>query len=137
MSLTALEWSPAIAVGVDIIDKQHQELFTLVNKLVAAFSSGKSKEEIGNALKFLQDYVVDHFGMEEKYMLTHKYHGYDAHKAQHTKFIDEFLGMKKTYETEGASLKLAMEVQRRVGDWLLTHIKRTDKELAEFLKGKI
>lgn len=137
MAVMALEWTPAIAVGVPLIDQQHQELFKQVNDLMAGLSAGKGKEEVNKALAFLQDYVVQHFGMEEKYMDTHRYPGAETHKAQHKKFVEDFLALKKVYEAEGATIRVAMEVQKRVGEWLITHIKRTDKELAEFLKGKI
>lgn len=137
MAVMTLEWTPAIAVGVATIDTQHQELFTQVNALMAGLSAGKGKEEVTKALAFLQDYVLNHFAMEEKYMTQFAYPGVEAHKTQHQKFVEDFLALKKVYEAEGATIRVAMEVQKRVGDWLITHIKRTDKELGEFLKGKV
>lgn len=132
-----LEWTPGIALGIESIDSQHRELFGRVNALMAALSTGKGQEEVGKAIAFLRDYIVKHFTLEEAYMTRYNYPGLAVHKAQHAKFVDEFFALKKTYEAEGATVRVAMEVQKRVGDWLVTHILQSDKELADYLTGKI
>lgn len=100
-------------------------------------SQGKARGEIGEVLKFLEEYVVIHFGMEEKHMLVGKYPEYALHKEQHAEFIKDFLELKKEFEAQGASSMLVIKIQRRVCDWLVAHISKTDKALGAFLKVRV
>ncbi len=132
----AFEWKPALSVGVNDIDDQHKELFARVNKLLDATSQGKGKEEIGKIIDFLGAYVVTHFGTEEKYMLRLQYPHLSSHKAQHQQFLSEFSALKERFEKEGATSQLVILIQRRVCDWLMTHIGGTDKMLGSFLQTR-
>lgn len=133
----ALQWTQALSVGVDEIDNQHKELFNRINNLHTAISQGKGKEDIAKVIKFLEDYVITHFGAEERYMTRYDYPGYLAHKAQHTEFIKDFSNLKKEFETQGATSYLVIQVNLRVGDWLINHIGKVDKALGTFLETKI
>ncbi|AVX21045.1 MULTISPECIES: bacteriohemerythrin [Carboxydocella] len=133
----AVNWTPALAVGVAEIDRQHQELFRRIDNLLTAMSQGKGKEEVGNILKFLEDYVVVHFTAEEKLMQSHNYPAFNEHLAQHQAFIQDFAKLKEQFNREGPSTMVVLAVQRRVVDWLREHISQRDKAIGEFLqKGK-
>ncbi|MFZ5627087.1 MAG: bacteriohemerythrin, partial [Bacillota bacterium] len=97
----AVNWTPALAVGVAEIDRQHQELFRRIDNLLTAMSQGKGKEEVGNILKFLEDYVVVHFAAEEKLMQSHNYPAFNEHLAQHQAFIQDFAKLKEQFNREG------------------------------------
>ncbi|MDI3280784.1 MAG: bacteriohemerythrin, partial [Bacillota bacterium] len=101
-----MKWTEDLATGVTQIDDQHKELIERVNQLLAACSEGRGKEEVGRTLNFLSDYIVFHFGTEEKYMTQYDYPGYNSHKAQHTGFIKEFTDLKGKFETEGPTLEV-------------------------------
>ena len=51
----AIEWTKDLETGVALIDEQHKELFDRVNKLLAASSQGRGKEEVGSLLGFLEE----------------------------------------------------------------------------------
>jgi len=133
----AVRWTPDLAVGVEVIDNQHKELFNRVDRLLEASTQGQGREEIGKLVQFLSNYVVTHFGTEEKAMVKHGYGGITAHKAEHMAFLKDFGELAKSYETQGASTALVLAVQRRVVDWLNNHIRRSDKALGAFLKTKV
>ncbi len=64
----ALQWSDVLASGSTEIDDQHKELFASVNGMLAAFEKGSAdRQEIGKIVAYLTDYVVFHFGTEEKH----------------------------------------------------------------------
>ncbi len=132
-----VQWTPDLSVGVNLIDDQHKELFKRVNQLLEATSQGKGKDEIGKTLQFLSDYVVTHFGTEEKAMIQHGYGGIAAHKAEHLAFLRDFGDLAKGYDSQGASTSLVLSLQRRVVDWLINHIGKSDKALGAFLKTKL
>lgn len=86
----AIEWTQNLAVGVTEIDNQHKELFKRVNQYLEAMMERRGKEEIGKVIKFLENYVVTHFGTEERYMELHNYPDQRLHKEQHAAFIKTF-----------------------------------------------
>lgn len=129
----AVSWNQNLAVGVMEIDGQHKELFNRINALLDALGQGKGKQELGNTLKFLEDYTKTHFTAEEKLMTKHSYPGYAVQKAEHTKFINDLSAMHKEFDAAGASLPLLIQVQKRTVEWLTSHISKMDKELGKFL----
>ncbi len=133
----AIQWNQNLAVGVADIDGQHKELFKRINDLLDALSQGKGKQELGNTLKFLEDYTKTHFSAEEKLMTRHSYPGLPVQKAEHSKFMNDLAALHREFEATGASLPLLIQVQKRTVEWLTNHISRLDKELGKFLnEGK-
>lgn len=133
----AMQWADSLSVGVREIDNQHKELIAQINKLLQAMGQGKGRDEIGKVVKFLEDYVVQHFAAEEKYMSKYGYPQSGSHKAEHLAFTRDFASLKKEYEKEGATGQVVIQVQRRVGDWLISHIGKIDKSLGAFLVTKL
>jgi len=105
-----LEWSDSLASGSSDIDTQHKELFVRVNSLLHAVDKGTiNREEVARIVRYLTDYVVLHFGNEEKYMAKHNYSSATAHKAQHEQFVKTFVKLKDRLLMEGVSAPLAQE----------------------------
>jgi hemerythrin len=131
----AFQWTRDLAVGVDTIDRQNQDLFHRLNNLLETMKKGKGQEELESMISFLGQYVVSHFGAEEKLMRMYEYPALLAHKAKHDKFILEFGELKKELQA-GKSTSPAIQVQTRMVDWLKTHISQTDKALGEYLNSR-
>ncbi|HEX8950119.1 MAG TPA: bacteriohemerythrin [Dissulfurispiraceae bacterium] len=136
-----MEWSEDLSVGVRKIDEQHKELFLRINGLVEAIKQHTCKYAIGDVVKFLEDYILFHFGEEEKYMQEHHYPGYTAHKAQHERFIRSFGELKEELpKLEGGSkpgsYDLSVQTNQVVVDWILEHISRVDKEFGKYLQDR-
>ena len=129
----AFKWTEDLSVGVTEIDNQHKELFKQIDNLLSAMSTGKGKDEVGKIINFLGNYVIEHFGMEEKKMLSMQYPNYPAHKAIHTAFISSFTEIKKNFDENGSTSTCVLQVNRQVNDWLKSHICNVDKELGKFL----
>lgn len=130
-------WSPSLSVGVDWIDDQHKELFDRINKLLDAMRSGQGDKEIAPIIKFLEEYVRNHFREEEKIMTKYKHPKLDAHKEQHISFNEKFKEMQKLYKEQGSSTKIVLEIQKMMNEWWVNHINRVDKALGAFLKDKV
>ncbi len=131
----AIEWTADLAVGVEEIDTQHQKLFEAVNKLLAAMWDGKGKEETGNLLNFLADYVVTHFGMEEGLMKALNYPAYADHKKLHGQFVEEFSAIKTKYENGEITSSSCITVLDGTCDWLRNHISKVDKALGNYVQN--
>jgi hemerythrin len=132
----AIEWKPDLAVGVKEIDDQHKELFSKIASLFDACNVGKGKEQIDSTIEYLQEYVVLHFNSEEKLQKQYNYPEYINHKAQHDQFIKDFLALKETIEKDGISGFLIIKLNKTLVDWLINHIRKTDKVFGTFLKEK-
>ena len=134
----AIEWNDNLASGSSDIDTQHKELFVRVNSLLAVFDKGTlARDEVSRIVQYLTDYVVLHFGNEEKYMARYSYSSATAHKAQHEQFVKTFLKQKDRLLMEGTSPALAQEMKDLCVDWLLNHIKYSDRALGMYLKLKM
>lgn len=129
-----LEWTPLLSIGISVIDDQHIELFNRFNRLFDALTEGDAKEEVAKVVQFLEDYTVTHFGMEEKVMDRYSYSAASSHKAQHAVFIADFVSLKEQLISSGYSRPPAIEIVKRLGEWLLNHVGRTDRELGSFLR---
>src|SRR5512143_1625433 len=132
----AVEWTEELETGIPVIDAQHQEIFRRINSLLEACKEGKGKEAVGDVVSFLEDYVVEHFAAEENIQLHYQYPDYRGHKQMHELFIKDIEALKKKFETEGASLTMVLETNRVAVDWLIKHIKKVDKALADHLRMK-
>lgn len=131
-----MKWTEQLSIGIAEIDQQHQELFNRINNLLQAMHEGKGKEEIQKVMAFLDDYVVSHFGTEEKYMGEYHYPEMKQHQEQHQTFTSNFNDIKKELETAGPSSNLVIQTQRKLSEWWLGHIATVDKELGAFLAQK-
>ncbi|RJP23165.1 MAG: hemerythrin [Deltaproteobacteria bacterium] len=129
------EWTERLAVGVETIDSQHRELFAAINRLLRE-DGGASTGEIPGVIAFLEDYVINHFGMEEVYMRRLSYPGFPFHKGEHVSFVSDFYDLRDEFDANGATPEIADRMGRFIGDWLVNHIGRVDKALGAFLREK-
>ena len=129
-----IQWTPALAVGHDTIDGQHQELFRRLGTLLDAMQLG-DRVEIGRLFDFLGAYVVEHFDAEERFMRETAYPGMNVHKAAHDRFVREYHDLRRLYDVE-RRLRGGDHQDAVLGaEWLSTHIGGTDVALARHLRG--
>ena len=129
-----ITWDRALETGDAEIDAQHRELFDRIDKLLAASREKRSREEVGQMLTFLGDYVVHHFSAEERMMQAAAYPEIGAHQTEHQRFVQEFAILYNEYKTEGPSTLFIIRVGNRVTGWLREHIYRTDRSLVQWLR---
>ena len=129
-----ITWDRNLETGDAEIDGQHRELFFRIDKLLAASREKRSREEVGQTLTFLGDYVVEHFAAEERKMASAGYPEIEAHRAEHARFVQEFGILYNEFKSEGPTTLFIIRVGNRVTGWLREHIYRTDRSLVEYLK---
>jgi hemerythrin len=130
----AIDWDPKLAVGVSLIDGQHQELFRRVNSLLAAMESNRGKEEVGKLLDFLKLYTVEHFGAEARLMAQYRYPQAVSHLAQHQDFVKTLLELHAEFLKTGPTGTLTVKLNRTVCGWWRQHVGSSDKQLGQFLQ---
>jgi hemerythrin len=131
----ALAWSEVWSVGVAEIDAQHR---ALVEQIAALTEASRSERPAGlhRTLDFLGNYVVEHFGTEERLMEEHAYPAFPAHKREHDTLVADWGDMRDEYLAEGATPRVFVALNLRLAMWLTNHVFNSDKELGRFLVGK-
>ncbi|WLT30204.1 bacteriohemerythrin [Geothrix sp. PMB-07] len=129
-----MHWRAELEVGHGQIDREHQSLVEVLNRLHAAMKQGKGREEIEKVLVFLKDYTVGHFRAEEALMMTHAYPEAAAHIAIHADLIRQVKDLIADHQS-GKAL-LTASVLEFLEDWLVKHIMGEDKAFGAFLKSK-
>jgi hemerythrin len=133
--VTTLEWTPALAVGVEAIDAQHRELFRRAEQLITALRAG-DRGEVVPVLAYLEEYAVHHFEAEEKVMREAAYPGLAEHAAAHQAFQAEYAEMAKRLAKSGPTAYVALTVHNWLSDWLRKHLGGLDLELGKFLAAR-
>ena len=119
------------SVGVDEIDDQHKQLVNLINELHSAMMARKAKEVLGEVIDELIEYTSYHFETEEKYFDKFGYSETEEHKKIHKNFVNEVLNFQK--DVQKNKLFVSSKILNFLKDWLLNHIKVTDKKYAPFM----
>ena len=127
----ALEWDSSFATGIRSIDDQHRKLFDMVNDLHDAMQQKRTKEAIGQILNRLIEYTGSHFAHEENAFRKTSYPDEAAHKQEHTKLVGQVLDLQGKFNAGEAVL--TQSVIEFLQDWLINHIKGTDKRYAPHL----
>jgi hemerythrin len=130
------QWDNSLSTGHELIDKQHQQLFALINDVLSGISEKKSAEDLKKSLDFLNEYTIKHFFDEEQIQKSCNYPDYENHKKYHEGFKKTVRDLSVRLIMKGHSEELAREVQTQIGDWLVTHIKGQDVKLAAFIRGQ-
>ncbi len=131
------KWSEDLATGIAEIDRQHQELFARLNRILEACAEQKGRQEVGSYIQFLEEYVIEHFQAEEKQMEAHAYPALAGHRAEHVQFTAQIHKIKEEFNEYGTAIHVLLMAIRASGDWLVSHIKKVDKAMAEFLRTKL
>jgi len=133
--MTVTIWTPALALGHEEIDSQHQELFRRVARLIEAMEAGDGAR-VDRFFDFLGTYVVDHFAAEERLMIESQFPGYNVHRAAHERFIRDYQSLRKLHEDSGASAAVVVKARTWLWQWLTHHIGSTDQLLGRYLRSK-
>jgi hemerythrin len=131
------ELTEDLLTGIEDIDKHHRALIELVNKAVDPSAIKRDGRVFEDALQFLADYVTYHFAAEEYVMLEHGYPNYEHHRQWHERYKHEVSNWINRAKTEGLSKDLRVTISVSIEDWLLEHVRITDKGLALFLRQKV
>lgn len=132
-----LTWNESLNLGIDIIDKQHREIFETINKLTASFDEGQEQESVYEVLEFIEVYVHKHFATEEFYLKKYDYHDAQTHIKTHQAFSDKLAEYKAHYKRAGLTRMAAMEMNDILIQWWNNHILKTDYSYIDSIAQKI
>lgn len=126
-----IEWSPALSVGIDAIDRQHQMLIACINRLSDANACGRSSGVITALLGDLADYAHEHFRFEERLLEQHRWPKAPDHALAHRAFEGQVREFSR--RLAGGERSLATPLLMFLVEWLTEHILVDDMAYAGFL----
>jgi methyl-accepting chemotaxis protein len=129
-----VQWGQSIQLDIKSIDRQHKRLVDLINELNRSMRMRKGREAMTRILGELVGYTQTHFGHEEQLMRTHGYAELSDHEAQHRHFVDKMKELQAQVSSGNATV--TMDLMGFLKDWLIKHIKGTDKNYQAFFKSK-
>lgn len=117
------EWHESYNIGIDSIDKEHKQLFSIINKLFVMQEDGKNSEWIcSEGIKFFRSHATTHFANEEAYMAAVNYKEIEHHKQLHKGFREITLpALEKELERTGYSKEALDHFLGVCAGWLIGH----------------
>lgn len=89
---TQFVWRETFNIGVDIIDKEHKQLFKIINKLYSfKDDEAGSQWACQEGVKYFKEHAIKHFAEEEEYMASIQYDALEHHRYLHKGFRENTL----------------------------------------------
>jgi hemerythrin len=130
-------WDKSFETQNALIDEQHQKLFDALNGFLRVSGEKKSREEVKKSLDFLNDYTIKHFFDEEQLQKQYGYPDHPNHHELHEDLKKTVRELQHDFILNGISDKLIGDVEKKVGDWLVAHIKTQDVKIGAHIKNQI
>ena len=124
--MLCVSWNSSYNLGIEEIDRQHQFLFDIMDRLCQAINMGKGPYIISHILDELAGYASVHFETEERYFSDFSYDKAQEHIKEHHEF-------HKKIDT----LRLALEKGKNdisgktiifLSKWFEDHVSKHDRE---------
>jgi hemerythrin len=132
-------WKNSYAVGNDLIDAQHRELFRMSDDLVEAIrKEGQAgRDACARAVVFLKDYVVKHFADEEALQADLGYADLVRHKKLHSDFVDTVLDYEKRLNESKFDTKIVQQFAGKLIGWLIYHVVGEDGKITGAVAARV
>ena len=122
-------WIDEYEVGLESLDAQHKQLFSLVNKLYEPENNHMTEEELAGILYAFSDYMNVHFKDEEEYMLSIGYPDLLEHIQLHNELVNYLTSVIKTHaKVDTIKTKIRLLAERI----LVNHIVHEDIKIKQF-----
>lgn len=118
-----LLWKDEYNIGVASIDKEHQKLFHVVNKLLTLKEEDKNNPDVcREGINYLKEHAIKHFEEEEKYMASIGYDELKMHKRLHRGFREDTLpALEHELITNNYSPDVVEHFLAVCAGWLIGH----------------
>ena len=134
--MAAIRWTGAMSVGVDRLDRDHQTLLELINRIAAADEGPATRNRvIPEVLVTLTAYTVFHFKREEQVMAAIGYPELDVHRDEHWALTREVNLLQRRFSQNPDAISRE-EILGFLTDWLSHHILLQDMAYKPYAEGR-
>lgn len=118
-----LVWNNRYNMGVELIDREHKKLFSILNKLFNfRQEEEKSQWVCQESVKYFKEHALQHFADEEAYMASVDYEGIEVHRRIHRNFREITLpALEKELEATEYSEDAVNHFLGVCAGWLIGH----------------
>lgn len=126
-----LVWQDRFNIGVEVIDKEHRKLFSILNKLLASrLQEEKNRWACQEGIKYFKEHAMKHFAEEEVYMASISYPGFDTHRRVHDNFRKKTLpSLEKELNQNDFSEEAISHFLGVCAGWLIGHTLTEDRAI--------
>jgi len=128
------ELTDDLLTGIQAIDSHHRRLIELGNAVIDPSAIKGDALNFEDALKFLTDYVIYHFAAEEDVMVESGFPHYETHRQWHERFKQDIMEYANQARVVGVPKDIKLRISFAIENWLLEHIRITDRSLAKYLQ---
>ncbi|SDM44234.1 Hemerythrin HHE cation binding domain-containing protein [Geoalkalibacter ferrihydriticus] len=129
-----MRWSEDLSVGIEHLDRQHQQLVAMVNEMFAALKTGQGDKVLSDILDRLVNYTQRHFFEEERMMKSHQYPDQEAHKAAHAQLVAQVADFQTKFKA--GKVSVSSDLFNFLKGWLINHIQGEDKKYGPYFNGR-
>ena len=127
-----LIWTDDLRIGVDALDKDHQLLFALMNKITHRSANDMDVDKI---IDTLLNYTVYHFQREEMVMEVCEHPGLEAHRRLHQDLNAKLQKLAEAWAEDRSPLALS-SLRKFLRHWLSRHVGEIDIKISDYTQGK-
>ncbi len=127
-----IQWKERYSIHYKEVDAQHKRLLDVLNHLLDLIECKRPPDEITGIFHRLCAYALDHFTLEERYLVGCGYPDLERQKGEHAHFVQRVLEFNDRYDP--ADPELLVEAFKFLKDWYLGHILRTDMEYVPWVR---
>ena len=120
-----IAWSTKYRIGIDEIDRQHEDLVNRMGALWEALKAHQNRATLLHGMSEMTRELEAHFATEGAHMAAHPYAGAAAHLADHARALQTARSLAAHVDERSLALGI-----RFLYDWLLSHIRSYDAELS-------
>ena len=128
-----IEWNEEITSGIEEIDRQHQQIISLLNQIVYLYETHDSSKKLIFTLLDFSEAIHEHFDYEEKLLAENGFKELKNHKAGHEEISDliNSVLMPVMLNDEG---DVPVEPLIRIVRWFDNHLKTEDTRYFRSIK---
>lgn len=133
--MAVIEWHERWNVGIEDIDRQHKNLFDMINKNLRNLRDTADAQEAGTFIDLMLEYVRSHFVTEEHHMLKEGYDKLKYHRQKHIELTERVLSFRNRYLCDNT-----VDVERLISfidRWVASHVKNDDQDFGRYLQSRL
>lgn len=130
-----IEWQSRFETGIPSVDYEHKELIGLVNQALERLEKSSGSAAASDILGEISVKISAHFALEEKIMRDARYPGFNGHKADHERLLDDIRDIMDAHELASSASRAALAGER-LSAWFTEHFRTEDAKFHAFLGGK-
>lgn len=128
-----LPWTALDRIGIRQFDEEHRELVNLINQFHEAMVLRRNRVIADEIFEKLIQATRNHFSNEEALLGERGFPERDSHAKQHSDLLVEIRSLHRQFKEGSLS---AMMLLTYLKNWLIHHIKESDRQYAVWLKTR-